>query len=260
MKLDKLDPKETPKLVALGVVCLGVVGYGLYSFLGTPPPPPPPAKDDKAKANPVPENPVAGMQLPPTYRADPFKPAVNPVAPDGAPPAPVASKAAGAGAGMRAGAAPQVTIAEPRRRRAALFAEEWPRFTVPVDGPGMTPLQQARAGIGTDPGATGAGSPAAGAPAAAPAPPAIVRPAVVVTGILSVDTADIALLEVSTDKGVEKRVVHVGDEVGNRYQVRKIVATGVHFARGKDTFFVALGEPSRSSGDPAAPAPSRTGS
>ncbi len=260
MKLDKLDPKETPKLVALGVVCLGVVGYGLYSFLGTSPPPPPAAKNDKAKPNAVPENPVAGMQLPPTYRADPFKPAVNPVAPDGAAPVPVASKAAGAA--PAAGATPRVTIAEPRRHRAALFADEWPRLTVPAGASGTAPLQPTRAGFGAAPWDAGAGSPTAGPPAAgvAPPPPAIVRPAVVVTGILSVDTADIALLEVSTDKGVEKRVVHVGDEVGNRYQVRKIVATGVHFARGKDTFFVALGEPSRSSGDATVPAPSRTGS
>ena len=51
MKLEKLDSKQMPQVVILGVLCAGVLGYGGYEFLG---------KSSGAPANPPPATPKSG--------------------------------------------------------------------------------------------------------------------------------------------------------------------------------------------------------
>jgi hypothetical protein len=211
VKFEKLDPKEAPKVIILGVLAVGAVGYGAMQLMPASKPAAVPAAAaaptavQTASAStgqpgvdgeaPVPDR---TLQLPELYNPDPFKPAK----------VPPAERSSGV-----------VVVPKPSK----------PHY----DGPKLPP-----AGI-ADLGNPGNRSPGSGSgstkPAPAGPPP---RPTLVVTGIIdSRDGSDMAIMDV----GPDHRLAQVGDEIANRYRVARIVLDGVWLSNGKDRYFVALG-------------------
>jgi hypothetical protein len=212
VKFEKLDPKEAPKVIILGVLAVGAVGYGAMQLMPAskpavaPAPAASPAAVQTASATtgqpgvdgeaPTPDR---TLQLPELYNPDPFKPAK----------APPAAKSGG-------------VVMTPR-----------PDPPKPhYDGPKLPP-----SGIG-DLGNLFPRPSAENTKPAAPAPPP--RPTLVVTGIIdSRDGKDMAIMDV----GPDHRIAQVGDEIANRYRVARIVLDGIWLSNGKDRYFVALGPP-----------------
>jgi hypothetical protein len=202
--MQKLDKKQLPQVIALGVVSLGLVAWAGSQWLGASgnsasaspkpvvetEPVPPPANGPGGDTGAV--DPGTGEQISlgaPTYNPDPFRSrVVKPVDPV-TPPAP-----------------PSTTPPPP--------APEW--TPGPLPGPG---------GSGVTPG-----------PSVALPPPAPVRPSVSVTGIIDVEGGlDMALVSF----GEKQQIVQVGDMVDN-YRVKKIGLDGVLLVNGKDRYFVAI--------------------
>lgn len=219
-KMQKLDPKQVPQVIALGVLTVGVFGYALFTFAGSAPKSDPtPAKESSTSSSSttssstgaagtqtavsvvesggVPQTGAAGapdIKLPGQYNPDPFKSGAKPEGPS---PVEVTPKA--------------------------------PKITPPPAAPIAPPLPDA--------------SRQALAPLPSLAPPAPVvplgpeRPEVLVTGTSVVDGLNLAILEV----GQEHRVVQVGDVVSKGYRVKKIQLQGVVFGKDKDRFFKGVG-------------------
>lgn len=230
-KFEKMDPKQVPQVIILGVLTVGVLGYGVVQAMGTggekkPAPAATAAAaaessdEEKAEAATsdvqITQAGAPAMQLPGTYNPDPFRPAKGAKAAASAPaPAPIPA------------------VRKPVRTAMAL---RWPSNfeSVPSLGPG--------------------GMPPARPEAVTPAPPpAPVRPLLLVTGIIDVEDGDDMALVVLD--GRDRRILQVGDVVSNNYRVKKIAMDGVMLVNGTDKYFVSLGKKDESaSAAPESPA------
>jgi len=216
-KFEKMDSKQLPQVIALGVITLGVLGYGVVQAMGpgdkkpaeAPAAATAAAGDDAEEQKPgeagsdvqITQAGAPAMQLPGTFNPDPFRPLRGAkVAPMPAPaPAPRAA-------------------AKPVRTASAL---RWPSSFDNV--PSLSPSGQAK--------------PETLVPAAPPAP---VRPMMLVTGIIDVeDGDDMALIVLD---GRDRRILQVGDVVANNYRVKKIAMDGVMLVNGTDKYFVSIGK------------------
>jgi hypothetical protein len=221
MEMKKLDQKQVPQVIALGVLSLGLFGYFGMTMMGSSKPAPKPAAaaDKPAEATaketaaapeaPAPVDPavLAGMAAGSVYNADPFRPAIQP-----RPTAPTAQQHASA-------AAP---ASGPRWNLGSMPSASGPEPAFPALPAGSQPQVRVAA------------------PPAAPP----VRPDVAVTGIIdAANGSDMALIEV----GGDHRMVQLGDTIANDYLVRKIALDGIWLgnARAKDRYFVALGAKSQ---------------
>lgn len=214
MKIEKLDSKQVPQVIILGVISAGVVGYAVYSIAFGGPKRTAPANEPAAAGVSSPaavtaaassaadgvevkvtKNAAPELTLPSQFNPDPFKSDAKPVA---APPTPavgVTSKPAAKAASLR--------LNPPIMPDAGMVG-------VPVTPP---------------------------APAFTPPPPKPAKPDVRVTGTSVVDGMNLAILEV----GQDHRVVQVGDLVAKGYRVKKINLEGVLFANKKESFFRHVG-------------------
>ena len=233
MKMEKLDSKQMPQLIGLGVVSVVVFGWAAFSFLGgmapaasqgaAKPADAAKASDGKAKVEVAQASTVGGAPGAPAAPGAPGTPG-QPGDPGAVPSVPGMPGAGGEfnpdpfkSPYKKDMVAPK-PAAEPK-------ADKNPAPALPELGfqaPQWTPAP------------TEAPAPAP----AAPAPPA--RPDVLVTGVIAGEgVRDMATLKV----GTEERILQVGDRVTDAtpYKVRKIAPDGVVLAPGKDSFFVALG-------------------
>lgn len=216
-KLEKLDQKQMPQVIVLGVLCVGVVGYGVMQAFGGEQKPAKPAGEAAAAGAATaaaPDSPdaesgvqitqagAAGLQLPGTFNPDPFRPLAS-------------GKAV-------AKSAPAPPPAAPAPTRMAKLPK-WPTFQgLPsLGGEGGLPPAQ----------------PSVITPAPPPGP---VRPAVVLTGVIDVDDGDDMALAVLDGK--DRRILQVGDVVANNYRVKKIAMDGILLINGTDKYFVTLGK------------------
>jgi len=216
VKFQKMDSKQTSQAIVLGVLCIGVVGYGGYSLMagdgttGTPAAAAVKEGTPDAEA-PAPEpGPEAGAvvaqkapSLPGQYNPDPFRPAVKPT-----------------GTGT-----PAVRAVTPAPVKVAPAPAP-----APARGPAPTlpPVVEARASVQ-----------AAEVKEEKPAPPPPpVRPEVAVNGIIDAEGGkDMALAEV----GEKSRILRVGDVLPNNYRVKRIGMDGVLLVHARDRYFVELG-------------------
>ncbi|MCC2669039.1 MAG: hypothetical protein K0Q72_1510 [Armatimonadetes bacterium] len=224
MKMQKMDPKQVPQVIGLGVISAGVFGYALFNFaLGGPKPttavePAPKsgaavtsvaAAAGAAEAGTVPgavpgagpggvqvvQNTPPALQLPGQYNPDPFRSSEKPE--------------------------PSVVVA-------------------PKPAPAPAPEKKAPL---LPPSGTAKPGPADGASQPAPAPKVVVvpakppRPEIVVRGTSVVEGMNLAILEI----GQEHRVVQVGDVLSKGFKVKKIKLEGVEVVGDKDKFFVPVG-------------------
>jgi hypothetical protein len=208
MAYKKLDSKQLPQVIILGLACVGFFGWAGFQLLkpqADAAPAPTVGHPQAAAPNPAATSPAAttgkgtevaarptgadgqlvpaGLGFPKGYNPDPFRPAAGSMDP----------------VVVRPSAPPP-----PRN--------PWP------DAPSL-------------PG------PEAVAPSAPPGPPpAPPRPTVAVTGIIDVlEGTDMALVEANA----EQRIIQVGDMI-DAYRVKKIGMDGILLVRGSDRFFVSL--------------------
>lgn len=220
MKMQKLDQKQVPQVIALGVLSVGVLGYAAFSIAFSGPkrgpqttpaaasasastsstsaPLPPGVALETAPGNgvQVTQNSAPEIPLPSQYNPDPFRTAVKPDA--AGKPSPVAITP------KEAAPAPASTSKPP---------------VMPDASRALPLLVQAPV------------------PVKPPAPAAPEKPDVRVTGTSVVEGMNLAILEV----GQDHRVVQVGDLVAKGYRVKKIQLEGVLFASKKDSFFRPVG-------------------
>ncbi|MFN3648531.1 MAG: hypothetical protein ACK47B_03030 [Armatimonadota bacterium] len=234
MKFQKLDSKQVPQVVVLGVLCVGVVGYGAYSVLGSVPEEPKrkaeakssgasqaqlaqaPAGETGATSEAVSmaEAPqaVPGLQLPGQYNPDPFKPARQLTPP------------------KKVSKAPTVSVRPSRPERSSAPQRDFRLTPLPFPGAGAT-FQP----------------PAAPARPVPVVPPAPVRPQVAMLGVIDVDEGDdMALLELQG----QQQMVQVGQLVAD-YRIKEIHLDRVVLVHGKDRFVVYLAAPSSEKSAPA---------
>jgi hypothetical protein len=224
MKFQKLDSKQVPQAVALGVLCLAALGWGGYNLASG-------LSAGNAQAAPVdPAVQATGQEAP----SDPGTP-VEPEGTENANPEMAQSPMAdpsllGGGAGS--------FNPDPFRPKVKTKPQELPKPPAPVPNPGALPPVDPWAS-----GPAGGSRPGYGpAVAAAPqpeAPPAPERPELAITGIIDVDKGpDMALVEV----GAEQRIIQVGEKLPNsEYRVKRIGLDGVLLVHSGDRYFVALG-------------------
>jgi len=217
MKVDKLDSKQVPQVIVLGVLTVGVLGYAVFSIaFGGPKRTPPspestaagassPAAASGAAANAaetgapvsVTANKAPELTLPSQFNPDPFKTSAKAVGVVSTPPVASVPKPAATASAIRGG----VSLPDVYTQRAM-----------------------------------GGGAPPPTTTAVVPTPkPA--KPEVLVTGTSMVSGMNLAILEV----GQDHRVVQVGDLVADGYRVKKIQLDGVMFANKKESFFRHIG-------------------
>jgi hypothetical protein len=237
--MKQLGKEQVPKVIALGVVATGLLGYAGYSWLGgggggaTPAvaSTPHPAPTAALPADAPPTNPA--LQLASIDHEDPFRPAI--VLPTGnsggnkPAPKPAAKPAA-----------TQVAAKPPAPALADSFTGP-PMDALPgvVSAPRVPDASTARpappAGGGPAPATS---APAAHPPAAKPAPAARPEPpAIVVTGILEGDE-NVAILKWSDD---HRQVVRAGDRLDGGFVVRAIRPDAVTLTRGSFQWTARLG-------------------
>jgi hypothetical protein len=209
MKFQKLDAKQMPQVVILGVLALGVFGYGAVTVFSASGPQPPAQQAEQPDAEAV-ELAQVGLTgsdaaalppLPPSYNPDPFRPQQrDPVISPGT-------------------AAPVVSVK----------SEGAPAAAAPANAATSTPA------VGTTPAAP-----------VKPLPPP--RPDFALTGVITAaqggapggghsEGADMALVET----GATMRILHVGDLVANRYRIQRITLEGVWLTAPGDRYFVPTG-------------------
>ena len=243
-KMQKLDQKQVPQVIGLGVIAVGVFGYAIFNFaLGGPKREAnPPTSTGASATSPgastaasttaavsgaanaaehgtaptgpggvqMAQNTAPAIQLPGQYNPDPFRSASKSEAP------PVAikpttstggSSSQGKKASDVAGAANGAANAKPEETEAERAAK-------------LKELQVKEA-------------------ARMAAIARAVRPEFVVRGTSVVDGANLAIVEV----GQEHRVVQPGDVLDNNFRVKTIKLEGVWVTgdNGKDRFFVPVG-------------------
>lgn len=243
----KLDKKQLPQYIALGVLTAGVGGYSVYHFAAAGPvsaataaaAPRASATAPAQAAKPVPAGAAVaadtGDAPPPTpAMRDPFT--VGYVDP-GTLPAPLG------------GAAPPVpALPAPGKQVAALS----PLSPLPVGLPSAPPLPGS--GLGLFP-AKAAGLPSA-LPAAPPAPVLPAAPALpdppkwTVTGVLMGEGGEVAILR----NGEARRIVRAGDFVDSVYRVSAVSRTAVQLRHGALVYRIVLGADKPAPGASSAPA------
>ncbi len=250
MKIDKLDSKQMPQVIGLGVITVGLFGWAAFSLLGGLSPAPAPSSAAKG------EKTVAAAAHPDRPGVQVTQNSVTPasLSPGAAAVTGTAPGAPGAAAGLpglvgsqynpdpfrspmnkaaAATAAKQVEAPKQPVAKAAATA----KAAAPISAP---PLPNLSARAPQWAGAAPAGfAPVTAAPAPVQ-PPKPVRPELQVTGVIAGE----GIKEMATVRlGSEERIVQVGDRVSDAtaYKVRKIAADGLVLASGKDSFFVALG-------------------
>ena len=200
----KLDKKQLPQVIALGVLTVGLLGWAGAQWFGS--------KGNVAQADPRPTV-VPGDVVPPAN------------GPGNAP-------AVGDPGNLPPLLGPSGYNPDPFRSRSVKPVEPVPPKPPVVEPP---PPQGPYLPPG---GADGGGGFQGGPPVVAP-PPAPVRPTLSVTGIIDVEGGmDMALVEMNA----KQQIVQVGDMV-DKYRVKRIGLDGVLLVNGKDRFFVALASP-----------------
>ncbi|HEU4752768.1 MAG TPA: hypothetical protein VFU47_06635 [Armatimonadota bacterium] len=223
MKFQKIDSKQMPQVIVLGVLTAGVLGYGAFSFLSGSSP-------NKAQAANI--DPATG-QLKAPAGGDPT-PAASPqpaqaAQPDGAKPQMAQGGAPGLGVGgvnpdpfrPTVGSSPSgAPVAGPKP----------PAAGSPAPGPRLPSVDAGSPGPAVEPAGP------SGVPVeTAPEPQKPARPALTVTGVLDVDKGDdMALVQV----GPEQRIVQVGDKLPNDYRVKRIALDGVLLVHSGDQSFL----------------------
>lgn len=215
MKFQKIDQKQLPQVVVLGVLSAGVLGWAAMQWLGSSRPAnAAPQKDDQqlasaaapgAEANggvtagmlPSDTDPAPKLAVPGGYNPDPFR-----------------------------GPAPKV---------------EQPSRSEPPPPPPDIRVERSFGPL-PNPGGLGPGRLAPVEQQPVEEPP--VRPTLAVTGIIDVEGGtDMALVEL----GQSQRIVQVGDMV-DTYKVKKIDLKGLLLVNGKDRFFAALASTEKDAG------------
>jgi hypothetical protein len=239
--MKKLEKDQLPKVIALGVLATGLLGYAGYTWLGSGGGGATPA----VAAVPAPAEPVAGtpakpeetnpaLQLAAIHHEDPFRPIFAELLP--APAKPAAPPAPAKPAAAPAPPKPEVKPTPPPPTMVDIF--EGPAMEALPGVRAATRLEQAAAGR-PDPTALQGPAPKpapapAPKPAAAPPPP---PPAVVVTGILEGDD-NVAILKWNDS---HRQVVRVGDRLDGGYVVKAIRTDAVVVTRGSHQWTVRLG-------------------
>lgn len=219
MKFQKLDQKQVPQVIILGILTAGFLGWAGFQWIGA-------AGSAQAQPASAPGKKVAS--------ADPGDgAAAGQAGVPGQPGAPVS--------GQPGQPLPNVGLPvggynpDPFRAPANLD---------PADKPVVKPSAPAKPEPARWPGSPGplpgAGNPEVviqpGGPTLPVEPPAPVRPTLTVTGIIDVDGGhDMALVEMNQ----QQRIVQVGDLVDS-YRVKKIDLSGVVLVHGKDRFHASL--------------------
>lgn len=231
MKMQKLDPKQVPQVIALGVVSVGVFGYAVFTFAGSGPKPDTAAAATKTSTATTGEAGTSASSTTGSTTAE-TKMALS-VAEAGADPAhPGAAPAEGA---------PGINLPgqyNPDPFKAAAKPDVAPQAVEVTPKPAPAPVKpQIKAPALPD--ATGKGGlmPPVTLVTPPPVPAGPERPEVRVTGTSVVDGLNLAIVEI----GPEHRVVQVGDVVSKGYRVKKIQLQGVVFAKEKDHFFQGVG-------------------
>ena len=204
MKLEKLDSKQVPQVIVLGVLGVAALGYGGWKLMsGT-------SSAPAQAATPVSETTTVVSEKPDPKKAQPAKqmaavlPGMGTLNPQFNPD-PFRSKAPNP-ENLRPTPAPTPPPAPPVER-----APSW------TNGAGGLP--------DLDP------TPAPVTPAA-PAGPQ--RPEVAVVGVMDAQGGkDLAILKL----GAEQRLVGVGDMVANDYRVKSVGLDGVWLTHGRDRYF-----------------------
>jgi hypothetical protein len=226
-----LQKDQVPKVIAIGVVATGLLGYCAFSWLGggggapavaaTPPAGPavPPVPEVGPKAT------IPALQLAEIHHEDPFKPAFGPtLAPPPAPPKPPA---------------PVKPMVEARAPAPPPVLQD--TFTgPPMDAlPALVKVSEVTgpATARVEPPAPKPEAPRPAPPAAKPAPPAAPPPAVVITGILEGDD-NVAILKWDDS---HRQVVRVGDKLDGGYVVKAIRSDAVVVAHRTTTWTIRLG-------------------
>jgi hypothetical protein len=230
-----IEKDQLPKIIAVGVVATGVLGFAAYSWLGGSGSGTPAVAATNATTQAQPPEPVVGpkasipaLQLAEIYHQDPFKPAFGPeTAPPPAPPKPAPAPA------------PARPPAEPKPTPVGAPGDSF-------NGPAMEALPAVVKVSEVTDAAAGRPAPppapkpeaARPAPAAKPAPPpAAPPPPVVITGILEGDD-NVAILKWSDD---HRQVVRVGDKLDGGYVVKAIRTDAVVVAHKNTTWTIRLG-------------------
>lgn len=230
MKFQKLDQKQVPQVVILGVITVGILGWAGYQWIGA-------ASSARAETNPP-----AAARMAQADKGAAHSATGEPTAtgqPDAGTaaggPAPAGAGAVGLGVGGY----------NPDPFRAPANVEQ-PAKVTPAPAPKPAQHEQPSARWPGNPGAlpNPGGEGGATLPAGPVEPPAPVRPTVVVTGIIDVDGGhDMALLEMNS----QQRIVQVGDEVDS-YKVKKIDLNGVLLVNGKDRYYAGLASTEKAEG------------
>lgn len=236
-KLEKIDQKQLPQVILLGVLSLGIFGFFGMQML-TPAKPPPKAAADKKEATATGEGlpriaaaPVGGRAYPSQYNPDPFRAVVR------------RRQRSEMEAMLRRAFGQAPTPGRPRGGGPMTSAGR-PRPLPPVTGVDMVPYP---AGGGAVPSER----PVVEAVAVRP-----VRPELTVTGIINPrEGQSMALVAL----GSQQRILQVGDTLPNNYRVRRVDLDGVLLTDGKDIFFVGLGAKSQSAREAPAAAPTPEG-
>lgn len=197
-KMEKLDPKETPKVIALGVIAVGMFGYFGMTMMAPPPRPPAPpaaakdapktveaAADQDAELVKVAMAKLVGTSN--VYNPDPFRPARLPKV-EGT------GRAQNPGAGRRGGSYRAFNM--PLPPATGISAPDRPEVNVTRSMPSM--------------------------PAPAPAP--LPRPELTLTGVIDAQDGDDDLAV--AQMGTESLFLKVGDKLPNGYKIVKVVVDG----------------------------------
>lgn len=229
MKMQKLDPKQVPQVIALGVVSVGVFGYAVFTFAGSGPKPDTAAAATKKDAASTSTASTSGSTTTGTTTAE-TKMALS-VAEAGTDPTQ-------SGAATPNGA-PGINLPgqyNPDPFKSAAKPEVAPKAVEVTPKPAPVKTQIKAPSL---PDASGKGglTPPVTLVTPPPVPAGPERPEVRVTGTSVVDGLNLAIVEI----GPEHRVVQVGDVVSKGYRVKKIQLQGVVFAKEKDHFFQGVG-------------------
>lgn len=228
MKMQKLDSKQVPQVIALGVLSVGVFGYAVFTFAGSAPKPA--AGKSAAKSTPSASGSASTTDAPATGSSVAGTQMALSVAETGGDPA---HPAAGA-----PGAAPGINLPgqyNPDPFKAAVKPDAPVKAVQVTPKPAPAPVKPKPAPQLPDASLKGPAAPLTSLIAPPPAAPE--RPEVRVTGTSVTDGLNLAILEI----GPEHRVVQVGDVVSKGYRVKKIQLQGVVFAKDKDHFFQGVG-------------------
>jgi hypothetical protein len=228
MKMQKLDSKQVPQVIALSVISVGVFGYAVFTFAGSGPKPSPSKSAAKSSTSATASTPETGASSAESSVAG-TRMALSVAEAGGDPAHP---------AGGSPEAAPGINLPgqyNPDPFKATMKPEPPVKAVQVTPKPAPAPVKPKPAPQLPDASLKGPATTLINPIAPPPAAPE--RPAVRVTGTSVTDGMNLAILEI----GPEHRVVQVGDVVSKGYRVKKIQLQGVVFVKDKDHFFQGVG-------------------